>query len=99
MNKQIVHVEHVTNYSCLPSKCLGKWYVSIQGDGSDGYPVYRYLQANGCWGNFAYYFNSEDEINIALSSGEQPDFSLDNDELISRFESRLIMKENANDDL
>jgi hypothetical protein len=52
--------------------------------GSDKYPVYRYLQADGTWGKNTHFFDTEADVREVLAKGFKPDFSMDRSELDDR---------------
>ena len=63
----------------------GKCYYVESANGPDGDPVYRYLQMDGGWGETAYYFDNEEQIEKALLKGEKPDFTLSQRQLEDRY--------------
>jgi hypothetical protein len=80
-----MHIRYVPQGDvCLPSHCWGKWSCSDSAPGSDGYPVVRYLQLDGTWGNTTEYFDSEEQVNAALALGHKPDFTMGENELFWR---------------
>ena len=88
--------------AAFSSDIHGKWYCSIWGDGSDGWPVYRYLQADGSWDKTSYYFDTQEAVAEAALTGtlrgEMPDFWLSNQELQDRAEIREMAEESFRDD-
>jgi hypothetical protein len=78
------------NSRCFSAECRGKWYCSDSKPGHDGDPINRYLQHDGSWGKITQYFDNEQDINTALSKGEQPDFSLSLQELQDRADIRQM---------
>ena len=99
-NTRIVQVSLDT--TVLPSQCRGKWYCSVYDNGSDGWPIYRYLQADGSWGKTTHYFDTQEILAEAALTGtlrgEIPDFFLSNQELQDRAEIREMAEESFRDD-
>ena len=56
-----------------------RWYCSSvlhTGEGPSRFMHDRYLQQDGTWGRRAFWFDSEAEIDAALSLGHKPDFTM-----------------------
>ena len=76
-------IQQILSNVCGPER-NGKWYCADSADGTDGYVVNRYLQHNGEWGKTTRYFNTREEIDLALAVGHKPCFSLSRQELDGR---------------
>lgn len=78
--------------SVFSAELWGKWRYSARIEqGTDGYPVVRYLQADGSWGRFCHWFGTKEDVDLAISVGSQPDFVLSIQERVERLDERLCL--------
>lgn len=79
-----MRIMQITSRVVCGEQRVGKWFCSDSVKGSDGEGVSRYLQLDGTWGKTAKYFDSKEEIELALAKGHKPDFHCDRQELQDR---------------